>query len=136
MAPKAGLEPATSRLIPTSRDSTIEQIVSNPPGRFHFLDLPLALHGGGASRILLGPNELPRTVFPGELATNPVGAIVILHSDGQIARVADVKSAIWILKNVRPKHGAKGEYGSRGRARTCNITVNPDESEIFSGQKI
>jgi hypothetical protein len=45
--------------------------------------------------------------LPGELATNPVGAIVILHSDGQIARVADVKSAIWILKNVRPKHGAK-----------------------------
>ena len=72
----------------------------------------------------LGPNELPRTVFPGELAADPVGAIVILHPNRQIIRVADVKSAIRILKNVRPKHGARGEYGSRGRARTCNITVN------------
>src|SRR5438045_4163815 len=45
MAPEAGLEPATRRLIPTSRDSNTEQVFSDPTRRFHALYLPLASHG-------------------------------------------------------------------------------------------
>src|SRR6185437_14364371 len=37
-ARQVGLEPTTSRLIPIGRDSTIEQILAEPPGGFHFLD--------------------------------------------------------------------------------------------------
>ena len=35
MAPEAGLEPATRRLIPTLRDSIFEQRFSHPERRFH-----------------------------------------------------------------------------------------------------
>ena len=44
LAPEVGLEPTTTRLIPTSRDSTIEQILSNPAGGFLGLNVALADH--------------------------------------------------------------------------------------------
>jgi hypothetical protein len=64
----------------------------------------------------LRPNELPRAVFAGEIAADSVGAIVIFQPDNKIVRLADVKTAGWILKNVCPIHG--DEIGSKGRTRS------------------
>src|SRR5919109_114047 len=44
-APRVGFEPTTRRLIPARRDSTVEQIVSDPAGRSHTLDLLFPSHG-------------------------------------------------------------------------------------------
>ena len=61
----------------------------------------------------LRPNDPPRAVFPGEFSTDPVGAIVVLQPHDKITRLADVKTAIWVLKNIRPKHGAKRELAPK-----------------------
>jgi hypothetical protein len=41
---------------------------------------------------------------------------VIFQPDNKIVRLADVKTAGWILKNVCPIHG--DEIGSKGRTRS------------------
>ena len=54
-----------------------------------------------------GPNQFPRAIFASELASDDIGAIMILDPDGQIIHMTDVKTALGILKNVCPKHAAK-----------------------------
>ena len=76
MAPEVGLEPTTSRLIPTRRDSIIEQMFPDPSRRFHCFNLAFPCHGGGAGGVFLAPNQFPGTVFAGEFATDRVGAVV------------------------------------------------------------
>ena len=76
MAPETGLEPVTRRLIPTRRDSTIEQLFSNPLGRFHPFDLALSGHGQGARWVRLAPDQLPGAIFAGKFAENLVISIV------------------------------------------------------------
>ena len=52
--------------------------------------------------------------------------------DGKVIRLADVKPALGILKNVNPKHtpiiGSRPDSES---GRTFNPTVNPDESGLY-----
>ena len=63
MAPEAGIEPATDRLIPTSRDSTAEQIFPDPFGRLHRFDLFFTFHRIGAGIVWLAPDEFPWSVL-------------------------------------------------------------------------
>src|SRR5438045_1427175 len=76
MAPETGLEPVTRRLIPTRRDSAIEQVFSNPTGRFHTLDLPLSFHRDGACAVFFTPNQLPGTVLTCEFSEHSVIPVV------------------------------------------------------------
>src|SRR5439155_1089302 len=55
LAPEAGLEPATRRLIPTGRDSTLKQMLPNPARRFHRLDLAFSLHRHSPRRVHFTP---------------------------------------------------------------------------------
>ena len=55
--------PERGRLIPTGRDSSIEQCVSNPFGRLHRFDLALAQHGRCAGGMRLFPEKSPGTVL-------------------------------------------------------------------------
>ena len=54
-APRLGFEPKTRRLIPTSRDSTVEQVLANPMRRLFAFDLAFSRHrlgNAGAAAIL------------------------------------------------------------------------------------
>ncbi len=61
-------------------------------------------------------------MLAGVFACGFIGAIVIAQSSFKIIGMADVKPASGILEDVNPVHDCK--VGSRGRARTCNHTVN------------
>ena len=104
MAPEAGLEPATRRLIPTGRDSIIDQLISNPLGRFHAFDLPLPKHRRSSGRVLLAPDQFPGTIFARELAAHFIGAIVRAQANREIIGVADVEFSGGVLKNIGPIH--------------------------------
>ena len=80
MAPEVGLEPTTTRLIPTGRDSTIDQCFSNPAGGFHPLDLAFALHRSRAGRMRLRPEHRPGAVFTREFNVDFIGAIMIFET--------------------------------------------------------
>jgi hypothetical protein len=124
MAPEVGLEPTTSRLIPTSRDSTIEQNLANPSCRLHSLDLTLPCHRRRSCGVFFAPDQIPWTVLAREFTIRLVRAIVGVQPGGQIIRLANVEFAAGVLKDVHPIHGFLKPNGSRGRARTYNITVN------------
>ena len=124
-------EPTTHRLIPTCRDSTIEQMFPNPTRGLHGLDLSFTGHGSRSRLVRLGPYQFPRAVFASEFADDFVCAIVVLESAGKVVRLAGVEAASGILQNVRPVHCAKLARKlapSRHVGRTYNITVNPDSS--------
>src|SRR5438309_2304202 len=105
MAPEVGLEPTTTRLIPTRRDSTIEQGFSYPLGRLHSLNLPLPQHGGAPSRMLFCPDHSPRSILARELSRHIVDSIVICQTHSQIICVPDVEFVGFIFQYISPKHG-------------------------------
>ena len=76
MAPETGLEPVTRRLIPTCRDSTIEQLLAYPTGGFHAFDLPFAGQGQRSRGVFLTPDQFPRTILAGEFAAYDIGTVV------------------------------------------------------------
>ena len=76
MAPETGLEPVTRRLIPTRRDSTIEQMFANPFGGFHGFDLALSSHRRSSRGMFFGPNQNPWAVFTCEFTSSHIGSIV------------------------------------------------------------
>jgi len=100
-------EPTTSRLIPTCRDSTIEQMFPDPAGRLHGFYLPFAVHRSASSGMRFAPNQSPGAVFACEFALDFVGTVVGLQTEGEIIGLADVKHASGILEYVGPEHGAK-----------------------------
>ena len=76
-ARQVGLEPTTSRLIPTRRDSSIEQIVADPLGGFHFLDSTFSKDGGGSGGMGFRPGQRPRPVFVCERLRPDAGVIML-----------------------------------------------------------
>src|SRR4051812_2330234 len=126
---KVGQGNTTDRLIPTCRDSTIEEVFADPSGRFHIFNLPLALHCGRSGGVSLCPNQGPWTVLSRVTTTDPVGLIMALESIRQILRLANIKAAFGILQNIDPKHEARS--GSEGRAGKYNRSVNPDVSGLY-----
>src|SRR5437867_4330185 len=132
VAPETGLEPVTRRLIPTCRDSTIEQHLANPFSGFHPLDLFFAGGRRATGSLLLAPLQSPRPIFSRELSKHAIASIVGEHPCLQIIGMPDVKLLVRILQNVDAKtHGRANVSGSRDRTRTCNPTVNPDVSGLY-----
>src|SRR5258707_9979593 len=84
MAPEAGLEPATRRLIPTSRDSNTEQVFSDPTRRFHALYLPLASDGRSSRDVSFAPNQLPWPILSRKLSEDFVSTIMGMEPRGKI----------------------------------------------------
>src|SRR2546428_341079 len=122
MAPEAGLEPATRRLIPTSRDSNTEQVFSDPTRRFHALYLPLTSHGRSAGDVFFAPDQLPWPIPARKLSEDFVGTIMGMEPRGKIVCVTHVRLSSEVLQDIHPIHDSLN--GSRGRARTCNPPVN------------
>jgi hypothetical protein len=73
--------------------------------------------------MLFGPNENPWTILTSEFARDFIGSIVTASTSVQIVRVADIKNALGISKDIDPEHA----IGSSGRIRTYDQSVNPDE---------
>src|SRR5207244_683046 len=95
LAPEAGLEPATRRLIPTGRAYTIEtQRLSNPFGGFHSLNLALAAHGGSSREVFLAPDQFPGTALTSELSHKSIAAIMGTKTVRQFISVPDVEIAV------------------------------------------
>src|SRR5437773_895707 len=94
MAPEAELEPATRRLIPTGRDSTLQQTFPNPCFRFHGFILSFALPGIRACPLPLAPHQFPWAVLPCKFAHHAVLAVVRIDACIQIIGVPNVKPAV------------------------------------------
>src|SRR2546427_538365 len=103
MAPEAGLEPATRRLIPTGRDSTLQQTFPNPCRRFHRFNLSFARHCRSACPMLLAPHQFPWAVLPCKFAHHAVLAVVRIDACIQIIGVPNVKPAVRILQDIDPE---------------------------------
>ena len=106
---RARTEPVTRRLIPTGRDSTIEQLLPDPPSRFHRLYLALTIYRCTSGWVWLAPHQFPRTVFAGEFAQDFISSVMRVQTGDQIFSVTDVEFALWILKDVDPIHAQKEE---------------------------
>jgi len=132
MAPEVGLEPTTTRLIPTRRDSTIEQLLSNPACGFHGFDLPLSSHGGGSRRMLLAPDHFPGPILPRKDTHDLIGAVVGAKPLLGVCGVANIEFPPAVLQNVSPEHipSPCSKSGPRGRTQTYNHTVNPGSSGL------
>src|SRR5438093_1027303 len=114
-------------LIPTCRDSTIEQHLANPFSGFHPLDLFFAGGRRATGSLLLAPHQSPRPIFSRELSKHAIASIVGEHPCLQIIGMPDVKLLVRILQNVDAKrHERPNVSGSRDRTRTCNPPVNSD----------
>jgi hypothetical protein len=100
--PRVGFEPTTRRLIPTRRDSTVEQVLANPTRRFHTLDLSFACHCGATGRVWLGPNEAPRAILVCERKVTSDGVVVFRETANRIVAGTDVESPSTVLQDVDP----------------------------------
>src|SRR5439155_522381 len=125
VAPETGLEPVTRRLIPTCRNSTIQQHPANPFSGFHPLDLFFARGRRATGSLLLAPHQSPRPIFSRELSKHAIASIVGEHPCLQIIGMPDVKLLVRILQNVDSNPPRRSyDLGSRDRTRTCNPPVN------------
>ena len=122
---QVGLEPTTSRLIPTGRDSTIEQNLADPFGGFSCFDLFLAEDGGAASVVWFGPDQVPgaMSVSEGDVAD---GAVVIGETTLEIVAVADVETAGDVFEDVNPESAV-------GRFQTRQVGLEPTTSRLTAG---
>ncbi len=50
------------------------------------------------------PDQSPWPVFPREFSTDFVSSIMTGDSGSKVVCVPDVEMALWILKNINPKH--------------------------------
>src|SRR5207253_1142242 len=132
VAPETGLEPVTRRLIPTCRDSTIEQHLANPFSQSYPTRRSSDLGRRATGSLLLAPHQSPRPIFSRELSKHAIHSIEVQHRCVQVIGMPDVKHLVRILQNVDAKrHERANVSGSRDRTRTCNPPVNPDVSGLY-----
>jgi hypothetical protein len=94
----------TRRSIPTGRDSTLEQVLENPPGGLYRFDASFTGYGGGAGWVFLLPDQLPGAVLGGELGLNRTYIVVGIELLGQVVSVTDAELPHPVLKNVYEEH--------------------------------
>ena len=104
---EVGIEPATHRLIPTRRDSTIEQDFSNPASGLHPLDQTLSKHRRSSRWMRFTPHQLPRAVLAREFAVELVQSVVRAKPTLEVVSVADIEMTRRILEDVNPIHWRK-----------------------------
>src|SRR5436309_3450603 len=84
MAPEAGLEPATRRLIPTGRDSTLHQSFRNTRHTILPRNWTSDLYSTDPCPMLLAPHQFPWAVLPCKFAHHAVLAVVRIDACIQI----------------------------------------------------
>src|SRR5438876_364971 len=103
MAPEAELEPATLRLIPTGRDSTLQQTFPNPCRRFHRFNLSFARHCRSACPMLLAPHQFPWAFLPCKFAHHAIFTLSLHDALPIFIGVPNVKPAVRILQDIDPE---------------------------------
>src|SRR5437773_1990734 len=107
------LECRTRRLIPTGRDSTLQQTFPNPCRRFHRFNLSFARHCRSACPILLSLHQFPWPVLTSTLF--PYTTLFRSRIDAciQIIGVPNVKPAVRILQDIDPEPKTEDQESTR-----------------------